>query len=428
MSLQRADPRTPATAPRLAWDDLTAHVIDSHVRGRAARPDEAVLPYECVAQRQQPDPFHALFHLPHWGGCGRLVGLAKDARDDPPFQLICPRSLTQPATWRLPPAAAGEGVPTACEYIPAPLDLFVTASSDTRLRFYDDDMALNHTAQGGDTTALRVRWRAVVDKLFVAARDGTLTSFDVVPRAGDDSDEEAHWLRGGRGRGKTRATAQWFPHHSALTDFLFLPNDEQRIVTASLDGAISCMDLEKSYPRGPAAAHQPGERVAPPAMACHKRDIGRHGNGVLHLAYNELAQLLVSVGYEKNAYCWSPSAAMHREELHDLTKPHRAPLVGVCSIAGTPQVVTADTAGMLKVWDLRTLRCSQTVQCGWDPDSSVRGSVLPGQQTSPLTGLCYVPQTGEIAVARGRRPAATAAGRAVARRTRRIAGPARDAG
>lgn len=43
-----------------------------------------------------------------------------------------------------------------------------------------------------------------------------------------------------------------------------------------------------------------------------------------------------------------------------LLRGHNHPLVGVKCLPETPQIVTVDIAGMVKIWDVRNFLCMQT--------------------------------------------------------------------
>ncbi len=49
-----------------------------------------------------------------------------------------------------------------------------------------------------------------------------------------------------------------------------------------------------------------------------------------------------------------------------LLRGHNHPLVGVKCLPDTPQIVTADTSGMVKVWDVRNFLCVQTFNAPLD--------------------------------------------------------------
>ena len=43
-----------------------------------------------------------------------------------------------------------------------------------------------------------------------------------------------------------------------------------------------------------------------------------------------------------------------------LLRGHNHPLVGVKCLPDSPQIITADTSGMVKIWDVRNFLCVQT--------------------------------------------------------------------
>ncbi len=81
-----------------------------------------------------------------------------------------------------------------------------------------------------------------------------------------------------------------------------------------------------------------------------------HQKGVLSLTYNDDFKLLLSAGFEHDANVWSPFSPTVIFKL----KGHKNSLVNIDSIEGTNQVVTADTDGTYKIWDLRNFQCVQT--------------------------------------------------------------------
>ena len=59
----------------------------------------------------------------------------------------------------------------------------------------------------------------------------------------------------------------------------------------------------------------------------------------------------------------------------------RAPLVGVESMPGTTQVITADSEGLFKLWDLRNYKCLQT---------------FTRERTKGIASFSYVPKKDRI--------------------------------
>lgn len=81
-----------------------------------------------------------------------------------------------------------------------------------------------------------------------------------------------------------------------------------------------------------------------------------HRKGVFDLTYNPTYRLIFSCGFEHDACVWSPfvNSMVYR------LKGHHASLVGVQTVENSPEVITADTSGVFKLWDVRNFQCVQT--------------------------------------------------------------------
>lgn len=81
-----------------------------------------------------------------------------------------------------------------------------------------------------------------------------------------------------------------------------------------------------------------------------------HRKGVFDVAYNSTYRLIFSCGFEHDACVWSPfvNSMVYR------LKGHHASLVGVQTVENSPEVITADTSGVFKLWDVRNFQCVQT--------------------------------------------------------------------
>ena len=103
-----------------------------------------------------------------------------------------------------------------------------------------------------------------------------------------------------------------------------------------------------------------------------------HGQGVRSLCYSEEHRFLISAGFDYEAVVWNPYVEKMILRLHGHTWCVRAcvrgrvqvrkltaarvhsPLVRVETVPGTPQVITADSSGLFKVWDIRNFACMQS--------------------------------------------------------------------
>lgn len=81
-----------------------------------------------------------------------------------------------------------------------------------------------------------------------------------------------------------------------------------------------------------------------------------HRKGVFSMSYNPDFRLLVSSGFDHDALVWSPFV----NSLVYKLKGHHAALVGCQCVENSPELITADEAGVFKLWDVRTFQCIQT--------------------------------------------------------------------
>jgi len=88
-----------------------------------------------------------------------------------------------------------------------------------------------------------------------------------------------------------------------------------------------------------------------------------HTKGVNSLAFNSTHRFLISSGFDHDCFVWSPFGSTL---LHKL-RGHRAALVGCHTVEGTSELLTADTSGIFKLWDLRNFQCLQTFTSDHEP-------------------------------------------------------------
>lgn len=85
-------------------------------------------------------------------------------------------------------------------------------------------------------------------------------------------------------------------------------------------------------------------------------DLHGHRKGIFNLAYSSDYRLLISCGFEHDAFVWSPFIKNQVCRL----KGHNASLIGCVAIDGSSEIITGDTNGIFKLWDVRTFSCIQT--------------------------------------------------------------------
>ncbi|XXQ36767.1 EF-hand domain-containing protein [Plasmodiophora brassicae] len=123
------------------------------------------------------------------------------------------------------------------------------------------------------------------------------------------------------------------------------------------DEMVACMDVLDSIDTLATGSLDATVRLWDIHTGHSTRQFKAHRKGVAGLAYSAEYKFLISAGLDRDACVWSPFAS------HLMCKltGHVAPLVDVQFVSGTPQIVTADADGVVKVWDARNFQCCQTL-------------------------------------------------------------------
>lgn len=84
------------------------------------------------------------------------------------------------------------------------------------------------------------------------------------------------------------------------------------------------------------------------------KELKGHQKGVRQIAYSPENKILVSCGFDFEVFVWNP---YYEEYIIKLTG-HESPLVGVNCLKGMNSFVTADTKGVIKVWNMNDYSCT----------------------------------------------------------------------
>lgn len=87
------------------------------------------------------------------------------------------------------------------------------------------------------------------------------------------------------------------------------------------------------------------------------KTLSGHQSAVAFLDYAAEYRYLVSGGLDRSIKIWNPFMSGTIATLVG----HRQPLVGVEAVPGTPDILSTDSSGQVKVWDIRMFRCRQTL-------------------------------------------------------------------
>ncbi len=197
-----------------------------------------------------------------------------------------------------------------------------------------------------------IRWSTQFERMILGSRTGVISVLDI-DAANVFSHEKLHAL--------------------LIADMLIA---DDLLFTASVDpvSAVKCVDLNRNVV---------------------KYAIKDHSQGATLLGHNSRTQQLFSVGFDTTIL--AHAVAMPKVKpfrLTDSTRPHRGRITSLQVVAGTPQVISADSEGLIKVWDIRMNHCVQNLTPRAD-DVDCEG-FLHG-----ITGMAYLESTKRL-VACGR--------------------------
>ena len=139
-------------------------------------------------------------------------------------------------------------------------------------------------------------------------------------------------------------------HTDMVMSLVTLPNVNY-LASASLDKNVSIWD---------AYTNQQLQRLS------------GHKKGILQIDYSTDYRLLVTAGFEHDAFIWSPfvNTIVYR------LKGHHQSLVGCQAVEGTPEIITADASGVIKLWDIRNFQCVQSFDVNLTEQDVKGGSTL----------------------------------------------------
>ncbi|TMW55307.1 hypothetical protein Poli38472_013198 [Pythium oligandrum] len=159
------------------------------------------------------------------------------------------------------------------------------------------------------TAQLTLRFCETAGLLFSTGNDRVVNVWKIM-----DRDTKILWKR-------------LLEHRDMVLDILEIP-EHDLLATCDLHGSILLWDINDCRPRGSLVGHT---------------------HGVKQLVYSKDHDLLLSAGFEFDAFGWDVAS---RQVVMKLAG-HRAPLIGIqLTQFHTERAVTADSSGVIKLWDI----------------------------------------------------------------------------
>ncbi|KAJ9470315.1 Lissencephaly-1-like protein [Diplonema papillatum] len=318
----------------LNWDDFLGYLFESTMRGRSAAAVDDTRLYLFV-YRADSSVFHRVQSLHHLPDRKSYLVHGKDKEKGPGVKIVDERTLQVEAEYTTDEA---HGALVTYEVL-LKEEIIILATADTNVRAYNMKTHQARVQKKCGVTITKLSWDDKGSRLYVGFRTGELEVWNLCL-------ERILLLGRGKEAPEPVVVMAIRPHRDAITDMVFIPNDGH-VVTSSLDATIKCLSME--------------------TLQLQKTLVG-HKRGIRRLAYSHQYNLLLSCGHEYHPLAWVINVANSKPFRFRDAKPHTAPVVGIVLIVSAPQCVTLDETGTVKIWDLRTLHCIQTILC--EPSAS----------------------------------------------------------
>jgi WD40 repeat protein len=314
----------------VSWDEFTMFLIDAAAleatlvtSGR----DAVIKQYRPVATLKDEVP-GSVSSIRYIKEIGKVVKVVQ--RDKYSKIRLCHPGLTLPVWMEIP---RSDSAVLAYDYIPAKpsvsmSNVLCVSTNDNVVRYHD---VSRHTMSSSTVIKCRrsfpvpesqtaVHWDNEHSKLLLGSRSGVVS----VVNPDDVTPVNTERI-----------------HETVITAML---TNNGTLYSASLDSSIKLVDLHRGIVR---------HTIEGPLS---------HQQGVFRLAMSTNSQQLFSVGLEPTVYVHSLSNnKMRPQKLIDKNRPHHGRIVSLHVLSDSPQVISGDSSGLVKIWDSRTLSCVQTI-------------------------------------------------------------------
>ncbi|ETV90334.1 hypothetical protein, variant [Aphanomyces invadans] len=231
-----------------------------------------------------------------------------------------------------------------------PWDYIVASTTSTTINFWDGRELLLRQQLPTTEVQTVLRWNDQHKLLYSASTTGLIRAWNC------DTLE-------------CMGTVNLKTKHS-VTDMTFL-SPRANAVVASLAPTISIMDISSNK-----QLHQ----------------LVGHRLGVTCVKYSLAYRYIISAGLDHDVRLWNP----YVESSIATLKGHHHQVVGLTWVDGSPEVHSVDDAGFVKIWDLRTYRCIQTLST---VDKHLSSASSNHKSTSAMV---YLPDLNRIVLASSR--------------------------
>jgi WD40 repeat protein len=208
------------------------------------------------------------------------------------------------------------------------LEMLMTSTNDCKIKCWVANGSNFHSAnyEGGFPVLVArnaqraMAWDSMHKYLFTGERGGTINIWNLGLK---DRKKPFEVLKEGPSR-----------HDNMITDLAAVPKLEF-LFSSALDTRVILWDMITLKP---------------------KHVYKEHTKGVLALAFNTEYRLLFSAGFDHDIFVWNP----YINSVAFTIEGHNSSLIGVRCVPDSPQVISADIDGWVKIWDIRNFGCVQS--------------------------------------------------------------------
>eukprot|EP00756_Hemistasia_phaeocysticola_P040642 Hpha_TRINITY_DN16873_c4_g1::TRINITY_DN16873_c4_g1_i1::g.149905::m.149905 len=375
---------------KVSWQALLSFLIDATMQGRVGSAAADIHQFNMTRVFMPPDfsPMGRVQYVPkiqrllilHENYGVRLVGCSDCGVADRGNLIPVP------------------GRPLCAAYVDA-YKMIATASADLHLRIMDTKSLRTRAAVKCEESQVCMAWSDRWRRLFSAGREGHVTQwtqkFFRVSSHGEEIqvNDDMDSAENPNISMRLEMGARTQPHRSPIREILFLPLDGY-LVSASLDPGLTIQD--------PA-------RFSDPKTAGVITRFDGFKSGLLSAAFSRDYGLVLGAGYQREVMAWPVSSGRQPPlVLLDKQTPHTMPVVSLHAVDGTAQVHSLDTGGLLKIWDIRSFGCVQSIWVG-EPAGLMHCGLTAAQVSmdkgmmSEHQSMVYLPEERRIVVNTRRR-------------------------
>eukprot|EP00397_Hematodinium_sp_SG-2012_P009263 GEMP01009342.1.p1 GENE.GEMP01009342.1~~GEMP01009342.1.p1 ORF type:complete len:940 (+),score=228.10 GEMP01009342.1:55-2820(+) len=215
----------------------------------------------------------------------------------------------------------------SAEYLPAPLNMVVTSGNDQVVNFLDGESFANIRRWNGVSVG-QLCWANEMNVLYASDHFGE--KIHAWPIAGSLELRRMEMP-------KSKKHLE-FPGHSQPVQCMKWIGHMHTLVSCALDSTIRLWDA-----------------IGPDRSP--KMELVGHKKGITCLDYSMSTRLLCSAGYESHILLWDPNAGARIGALEG----HSVNIMALTSIPNSYELVSLDAEGISRRWDLRHLKCLQTL-------------------------------------------------------------------